>query len=297
MTPSSPPGSADGATGRGEAIDVVLDLLACPHCGSPFVRADRTVRCGSGHSFDLARQGHLNLLGRAPPTNADSAAMVASRDRFLTGGAYAGLADTLAEVTATLDPRPATVVEVGAGTGYYLSRVVEAVDGRGLALDVSPAAARRAARTSPRIGSVVADAWCPLPVRGGVVDLIVSVFAPRNPAEFARVLAPRGGVVIAAPLPDHLNELRTELGLLSIETDKQARIEASMTAGFVPAGTRICRYAVELAPSALADLVLMGPNAFHQERAAVLDRLANRSTVTVAVAVAVEVTAWRRRAA
>ncbi len=280
-----------GGTPGADSIDVVLDLLACPHCGSSFVRDERSVRCRSGHTFDLARPGHLNLLGHAPPANADTAEMVVTRDRFLGGGAYVGLAGALAGAAFDLGQRSSTVIEVGAGTGYYLAAVVEACGGRGLALDVSPAAARRAARAHVRIGSVVADAWRPLPVRDGVADLVLSVFAPRNPPEFARMLTATGTVLIAAPLPEHLAELRADLGLLTIEADKQTRIEATMVGSFEPVATDECRYQVALDAAAVADLILMGPNAFHQERPSLLERLPARSTVTVAVGLS----AWRRR--
>ena len=62
------------------------------------------------------------------------------------------------------------VLDLGAGTGWYLARVLDRLPGRsGLALDLSRHALRRAARAHARIGAVAADAWGPLPVRDAAV--------------------------------------------------------------------------------------------------------------------------------
>jgi 23S rRNA (guanine745-N1)-methyltransferase len=278
------------------SIDPVLDLLRCPHCAAPLQRADLIVRCASGHAFDLARQGYLNLLGRSAPANADSAAMVASRERFLDTQAYAPISDVLIEMVTSAAGPVHSVLDVGAGSGYYLARALERVDGRGVALDVSVYAARRAARAHDRIGAVVADAWGELPLVDGGIDAVLSVFAPRQATEFARVLRPGGLVVIVAPLPDHLVELRHSLGLLDIEPDKDDRIAEAMAAAFRPDGVRTCRYQTSLAAPSVVDLVSMGPNAFHHDHQQLVDRVAALGR-PITVSVATTVTVWRRQPA
>ena len=62
-------------------LDAARGLLACPVCAGALDVAERPVRCRSAHSFDVARQGYVNLLGSTPPANADTAAMVAARER------------------------------------------------------------------------------------------------------------------------------------------------------------------------------------------------------------------------
>ena len=69
-------------------LDAALSLLRCPQCRQDLARTGRTLRCPSGHSFDIARQGYVNLAGHAPPRNADTPAMVAARERFLATGHY-----------------------------------------------------------------------------------------------------------------------------------------------------------------------------------------------------------------
>jgi 23S rRNA (guanine745-N1)-methyltransferase len=278
----------------------VADLLACPVCAGrsdtdvALALSGRSLRCPAGHSFDLARQGYLNLAGRAQPQHADTAAMVAARERFLSSGAYEPVADAVLRAACGLRDGGA-VLEPGAGPGWYLARLLAGLAGagvraRGLALDISVAACRRAAvRTagSP-VGVLVADVWGPLPVRSGTIDTVLSVFAPRHAAEFARVLAPGGRLVVVSPLPDHLAGLRAAWGLLDVEPGKQERLASVLSEHLVPAGASEVRFAVEPAPALLADLVAMGPNAFHAPGPDVPTPAPPR------VEAAVQVAVWRR---
>ena len=271
-----------------------LDLVCCPVCGAALERAGRAVRCVSGHSVDWARQGYLNLLGRAAPANADTTDMVAARDRFLALGPYDPLADAVIAAVAAGAGAAPDVLEVGAGTGFYLSRVLSRLGGRGVALDVSPAAARRAARAHPDLLAVVADVWRPLPVPTAAYDAIVAVFAPRNPAEFARVLRPGGLVVVATPEPAHLTELRSTLGLLNIPADKDDRLAASLTAGFETGPRTVVQATMGLDANTVVDLVAMGPNAFHRRHEDLVEQVARLST-PVTVTLSVAVASWTLR--
>ena len=151
-------------------MDLANDLLACPVCRSGLTVAGSSVRCVNGHSYDLARQGYLNLLGGPEPANADTAAMLGARARVHAAGIFEVVAD---RVAAQVGGRM-SILEVGSGTAYYLSRALgQDPAAVGVALDVSRAAAKAAARTDPRIAAVVADVWRPLPVRDRCLDAIL----------------------------------------------------------------------------------------------------------------------------
>ena len=279
----------------------VADLLACPACAArdlvdrALLPEGETVRCAEGHAYDVARQGHVNLLGRAVPRNADGADMVAARERFLGSGAYdrvgAALADAARRATdGTISP---AVLDVGAGPGWYLDQVLAGLaddgrEGRGVALDVSPVAARRATRSRWRVGAVVADAWARLPVRTAAVEVALSVFAPRRPAELARVLTPGGTALVVSPLPAHLAGLREAWGLLDVEPAKQERLATTFGAHLSLVEEVDVRYVVALDPGTVADLVAMGPNAFHD------DGPSARAETPTDVEVAVRLSTWRR---
>ena len=237
--------------------------------------------CEEGHAFDVARHGYVSLLaGAGAAGTADTAEMVAERTAFLGAGHYAGIADLIAELAADAPPlEDACVLDVGAGTGYYLARVLEAVDRPGIALDVSKHAARVAARAHPRIGAVVADAWAGLPVRGRAASVLLNVFAPRNPREMRRALRPGGRAVVVVPEPEHLRELIAEYGLMAVDDRKPERLREQFADRFEVESEHPYKAALALSAAEVSHLIGMGPNAWH-ERAR---QVRSGGSVTVAV--------------
>ncbi|QYN16734.1 putative RNA methyltransferase [Amycolatopsis sp. DSM 110486] len=269
----------------------VVDALRCSVCLAPVGLAGRTVRCEDGHSFDLARQGYVNLLhARIPAGTADTVPMVEARSALLNSGAYAPLADELARVAA-----PAArglVIDAGAGPGYYLARVLDAApEATGLALDVSAVALRRAARAHERLGAVVWNLWEPWPVGDGVASVVLDVFSPRNPAEFHRVLEPGGVLVVAAPLPGHLAELGDLV--LSVDERKEERLETALGDHFARVSRVDVVHTAPFTASQVHDVVAMGPAGFHLDRDGRRERLEAASARDVTLAVGVSV--WRRQ--
>ena len=260
----------------------VVDLLRCPMCAGDLAVADGALRCHAGHSFDIARQGYVNLV----PGSADTAAMVEARDEFLRTGQFDRLTRALVLQIGGLDA-PAAVVDLGAGTGHYLSHTLDALPRNlGIAIDSSPAALRRAARSHERAAAVGADVWKPLPLKDDMAALVLSVFAPRNPAEIARILAPGGYFVAATPTSRHLYELVGPLGLLSVPDDKEDRLDAQLASRFELVARDAIEYAMFLSRDETAQLVRMGPSAWHVDEEALpeaIDRLPDPLTVTASV--------------
>ena len=243
----------------------VLPYLCCPHCGADFVAA---VRCAAGHTFDVARQGYVNLV---PATvSGDSAAMVAARDAFLSAGHYEPIVSSVVAAAGG----DGCVLDLGAGTGHYLAAVLDASSSRvGIALEVSKPALRRAARAHARLGAVGADTWGRLPVRDGAVSVVLNVFAPRNAAEIARVLSPEGRLVVVSPTAAHLGELVSGLDLLTVAPDKAARVSAALP-GFRVSTQDMCEFVMSLGHEEVRALVGMGPSAWHVDAVALAERVA-----------------------
>jgi len=238
--------------------------LRCPVCHQSLVVLNG-LSCPRGHSFDVARQGyvHLGTGGRLPA--GDTAEMVMAREEVQSAGLFAPLEEALAR---SVPPEPALIADLGAGTGHYLARILEAHPrAQGLAVDVSKPALRRAARAHPRLGAILADAWGPLPLADASVDAIVNVFAPRNGPEMRRVLRAGGVLIVVTPAPGHLRELREAAGLLDVDPAKQERLSATL-AGFGMVGEETVRWRLNLSAAQAESLILMGPNAFHSHREA-----------------------------
>ena len=267
-------------------------LLACPVCGQALAADPAGLRCPAGHAFDRARQGHVTLLppGGSPHAG-DSAAMVGDRADFLAAGHYAGITAALAEA-ALAGPPPRTVLDLGGGTGAHLAGVLDrAPDAVGIVLDASRYAARRAARAHPRAMAVVADSWSRWPVRDAAVDRVLVVFAPRNGAETARVLAPQGRLVVVTPAADHLTELVGPLGLLTVDPAKADRLAATLEPHLRPVAAAAHREVLALDRAAVRTLVGMGPHARHLADGELADRVAGLAE-PVRVTVAVDVSTW-----
>jgi 23S rRNA (guanine745-N1)-methyltransferase len=253
----------------------VVELLRCPVCSDALTQAESSLRCPAGHSFDIARQGYVSLFAGSGRTGeADTPAMVEARDAFLRAGHYRPLGDAIA-VEARQVSDPGAVVDLGAGTGHHLAAVLDALPERvGIAVDASPAALRRAARSHSRAAAIGADAWKPLPLRDGSATIVLSVFAPRNAAEMARVLAPRGALIAVTPTTRHLHELVGPLGLLSVPDDKEDRLDTQLASHFTLAERRTIEHPMFLTRDESAQIVRMGPSAWHVDEESVNERLA-----------------------
>jgi len=260
-------------------------FLVCPVCHRALEPAGAALRCAAGHAFDVAREGYANLLvtrRRRTRMVGDTPAMVAARASFLARGHYARLADAVGElvvrhVRSRDGAERGCIVDVGCGTGYYLGRLRDRLLADGGArpclfgTDVSKHAVRRAARAHQDVSFLVADTRAGIPLAAGTAVALLDVFAPRDPAELARLLAPDGLLVVVTPGPAHLAELADRVGLVGVQPEKQRAVADSLAPWFAPRAARRLRYPVELTGTEAAELARMGPSAWHLTPAALAD--------------------------
>jgi len=269
-----------------------FQTLACPLDGAPLRRDGATWRCASGHSFDVAADGHVHLLpvqfkrSRDP---GDSKPMVAARRRFLESGAYAPIADAVAgAVFASAAPdRPLACLDAGCGEGHYLRRLADAAGERPLellGLDISKWAVQAAARRDRRAAWVVGTN-ARLPVLSGTLDRVLCLFGFPVYAEFARVLRPGGELLQVDAGPDHLRELR-EVIYPSLRPDRTSGPPAPE--GFTLAACDTLRFGLHLdGAERIADLLAMTPHLYRasaegRSRAAALTAITLTADVRLA---------------
>lgn len=245
--------------------------LRCPNCFADLVNVDdRVFGCEQGHRFDRSKYGYLTLLPpKAPRTVGDDREMLAARATLLNSGAYIPVADevvrTALQTDAAVRGEALRVADLGCGTGYYSERLGEARPGTAFLLaDRSPAAVRAAVRAVPGATGVVLDIWRPLPLRAVSADVMLNVFAPRNPTEFVRILRPGGRLVVVVPRPEHLQELRERGMLLDVPAEKAITVtEQLAAAGLSRRSASRVQFVIEADSETRALLAGMGPSARH----------------------------------
>lgn len=263
----------------------IIDVLADPIDGTPLQGVEDFTRLvsESGHSYDVARQGYVTLAGGAGLRySGDDAEMIADRETFLAGGHFAPFVEATSDAVHDVldaaevaDDATPVICEIGAGTGYYLSHTLDSVAGsRGIGVDVSVHAAKHLAKCHPRIGAIVADAWARLPIQSDSVDAITVIFAPRNAAEFARILKPRGQVIVLTPETGHLAELRAPLGIIEVEEGKVDRMIEQAAGHLQQVGeSELVEFEMMLDQRSIQNQIGMSPSARHIKPEALAARI------------------------
>ena len=263
--------------------------LACPIDAEQLLLEGRQLRCVNGHSFDLARQGYVNLLPvqhKRSKHPGDSKEMVVARQRFLDTGVYAPVADLLSDLLhkaiAAID-QP-SCLDAGCGEGYYLAhalnelRAKKAGDGLNLiGLDISKEAIIGAAKRNKDISWVVGTNRQP-PLLPASIDIILCVFGFHSFQGFNKILPLGGKLILVEPGPDHLQELR-RVTYAQLKKTELSKLDDAFTMGFKQVGEQVLRFSTPpLANETLKDLLLMTPHFFRatqqgREAAAKLDNV------------------------
>ena len=274
----------------------IAERLQCPACCGSLAPGSGSLICPRGHSFDVARQGYVTLQAPARRRAAgDDRVMVAARAAVQEAGHFAPLTTALVAMALEVDDGPSPVVlDVGAGTGHHLAGVLGGLArGRGIALDASAAASRRAARAHPGIASVRADVWRHIPLGDAAVDLALSVFAPRNGPELARVLRPGGALIVVTPAPEHLAELAALHGV-RVDPFKAERLDRQLGPALRLGGVRRIAWTLRVTRDEAEAVMRMGPAGRHL-RPDMPRRLASMSE-PMGVTAAIELRTFRRTA-
>ena len=251
-------------------------------------RQARVFACLAGHSFDIAREGYVNLLpanhkrSRDPGDNRE---MIDARRRVHAARLYQPLAERVADIVATMAGEGDAVLDLGCGEGYYAGVVLQRCPGVALyGVDISKAAVRLAARVLTGAQFAVASA-ARVPLPAGSVDAVISVFAPVVGEELQRLLRPGGCYVKVTPAPKHLWALRE----LLYDEPRPHKDAADLPRGFVQVVKEEIGFGVDLEGQLLQDLVTMTPYAYrgqreNKERLAGLERLSLEMAFQLTVA-------------
>ena len=184
-------------------------MYRCPLCQLPLELNARQYLCANRHSFDLAREGYVNLLPVQQKNSkdpGDNKQMMQARRSFLQSGAYAALAQAVAQQLAKF--APSSLLDCGCGEGYYTAFVAHYLPQcRIYGVDISKAAIKSAAKAYPDIHFSVASAY-QLPFADNSFDSIVRIYAPSKDSELLRLIRDKGHLLTVTPGPQHLIEIK-----------------------------------------------------------------------------------------
>ena len=251
--------------------------LLCPICGELLRKQDKSYRCELGHSFDIARQGHVNLLpvqNKRSLNPGDTAQQVAGRRAFLDGGFYAPIRDALCALAAD-HGCSGPILDIGCGEGYYSAHLAKELQTELLGLDISKEAVRYAAGRYKDATWICASA-AHLPVKDQSFGLITSLFALTMPEEFKRVLRPDGAYIQVLAAEDHLMGLKN---IIYPELHHKEKFSTPEIPGFRLAESRALRFTFTADGEQVQNLLGMTPHVYRITKEGA-DRLRQTQTLT-----------------
>ena len=251
--------------------------LLCPICAAPLRQTDKTFRCDANHSFDMARQGYVNLLpvqNKRSLNPGDTREQVLSRRAFLEAGFYAPIADALCAAARELNCA-GPILDVGCGEGYYSTRLAAALDAPLTGLDISKEAVRCAAAKYKNAQWLCGSA-ARLPVGEKSVGLLTSLFALTVPEEFHRVLRPDGYYFQVLAQEDHLLGLKSIIYPTLIHKEKNTSPELP---GFTLVRQIPIRFTFTVEGEQVRNLLSMTPHVYRISKEGA-QRLAETETLT-----------------
>lgn len=200
-----------------------MSVFACPLCSGLLTLKDKSWCCEKGHSYDLAKEGYVNLL-LAQQKNSkqpgDNKQMVAGRRAFLEQGHYQPLANELGKLfsenlSGSCQPEPIRIFDAGCGEGYYIDHVSQYIktqhpEAECSGIDISKFAIQKAAKKYRQHKFAVASTFH-IPLASDSRSGVLQIFAPSSEAEIHRILRVNGCWINVTPAANHLYEIKQAL--------------------------------------------------------------------------------------
>lgn len=189
------------------------------------MKEEKCYRCRNGHSFDIARQGYVNLNLKQRKDSGDNALMIHARSEFLEKGYYQFLRDRITELLQLHGIQ--TLLDAGCGQGYYTRAFAQVVD-QCYGVDLSKCAIQYAA-SHDKNGQYFVSSLFSCPFRDGSFDGVTSIFVPEAKDEIHRLLKKDGLWIEVGPGAKHLWHLKEEL----YEVPYENKVERENKEGFL----------------------------------------------------------------
>jgi 23S rRNA (guanine745-N1)-methyltransferase len=173
-----------------------------------------------------------------------------------------------------------TLLDVGCGEGGFLRHVASVPGLERHGVDISAPSIELAAKASPDVLFVVANADRFLPYADQAFDLVTSIDSRVNAGEFERLLSPGGLILVAVPGPDDLIELRERVQGGKVEKPRALRVVEELGKSLRLADRTTVRDSRTFDPPVLRDLLTVTYRGFRQSERAAVESL-DAMTVTL----------------
>lgn len=184
--------------------------LICPICKNDLTLNNKTMSCPKKHSFDIAKEGYVNLLpvnSKKSKEPGDNSKMTFARRNFLESDYYKPLANKIIEIIQRFDNKE-NILDLGCGEGYYTGLIADNyMHSNFTALDISKVAVKYGSKRYKNVDFCVASAF-EMPIKDNSMDIVYRIYAPSLDTELNRVIKNGGYLITVTPGNRHLYQLR-----------------------------------------------------------------------------------------
>ena len=189
-------------------MSTVITMIQCPKCAEALQQEAKRFVCKNNHSFDIAKEGYVNLLLKNSTNHGDNKAMVQARSHFLNQDYYKPLAELLIQKISSYALHDATILDLGCGQGYYTSQIQKVFTHHSvIGVDISKEAIAYASKQNKQIQYIVASN-ANLPLADDSINMALCLFSFLDASELQRVIKDNGYIIVVNPHTHHLFELK-----------------------------------------------------------------------------------------
>lgn len=187
--------------------------ISCPICKTSMCINELKLTCKKNHSFDIAKQGYVNLLNRAMKTNYDKNLFISRHKLIANSTFFTPLHEKLMEVVLEgLQTSKISLLDAGSGEGSHLHKIYELLNIENekisaVGIDIAKDGILQAAKYYENQIWFVAD-LANIPFKEQTFNVILNILSPANYDEFTRVLKQDGVAIKVVPQKDYLKQIR-----------------------------------------------------------------------------------------
>src|SRR5699024_7770428 len=190
-----------------------IKIFKCPICHSAVkIWEQKSVVCLNNHTFDVAKQGYVNMMAQSSNKYYDQKLFAARQELTNNSDVYTFFHKKIADIVedSLNNPKKNILLDAGCGEGSHLQNIL----GGGhhdlttaVGVDIAKEGIVKAAKTDSNSTWLVGDI-ANIPLVDGSCHVVLNILSPSNYTEFKRVLAPEGRVVKVVPQANYFRELR-----------------------------------------------------------------------------------------